>query len=131
MLVLFSCYSEASFTHSRPHQSLCFAVVLYFSKGSDGHLGISPVTPQPFSPFLAQQQWVNYLQVFFTLPSLNFLSLLFSLYLSPQDSVASSLPWCFLSVLTWLFLPEGIPGTTLIFLLQINSLLSPISSSSS
>lgn len=36
-----------------------------------------------------------------------------------------------LSILTWFFLPEGIPVTTLIFMLQINSLLSPISSSSS
>lgn len=69
---------------------------------------------------------------FFTLSSLIFFFFLHLLSLSYHLKVQLPAP-CLgsLSVLIWLLLSERIPVTTLIFLLQINSLLFPISSSSS
>lgn len=132
VLVLLSYSLEALFTCSGPHKSnlfsfFCCGVPLF----QPFWLSYSAPGLSPRSTFLFQNSQPSSsscctgsfcsslsLRVPFTLIFLYHLKVQL-----PAPCLGS------LSILTWLFLPEGIPVTTVNFMLQINSLLSPISSS--
>lgn len=119
---------------TNPICALClsFALVLHLCNHTDSLTQHQPchTTALIFFQPSSKDLLFHRLFFFFTLLSLDFLSLLFSLFYHLRVQLPAP---CFgsLSILTCLFLPEGIPVTTPIFLLQINSFLSPISSSAS